>query len=263
VPTDNVKTVPLTENEYVKGLLALMEANHLSGGKDLSAVIGQVAAMEDHLSAMTKELAAMRRELAEARKQNHPVRNALQKVVATMRGQISELREMLAGLKQGVIDGCMRALAAVKAAGLSALRNIAEFFNIRPGLEAMRDRLDDNIKHDETVIAKIEAMSGEYHEAGRHLVNMGRAIVGKELLQEARPVGKLAKAVESPIKADRAALRAMRRCVNAAIGGLIRLEKTERKPPIMETVNKLNEKIEQSRRDAPVVARHHSQNAER
>jgi len=263
MPTDNVKTAPLTENEYVKELLALMEANHLSGRQDLSAVIGQVAAMEDHLSAMTQELAAMRRELAEAQKQNHPVKNALQKAVTTMRGQVAELREKLAELKQGVIDGCKHALAAVKEKGLSALRNIAEFFNIRPGLEAMRERLDGYIKQDEAMIAKIEAVSGEYHEAGRHFVNMGRAITGKEPLQEAKPVGKLARAVEVPVKADRAGLRAMRRCVNAAIGGLTRLEKTERKPPIMETVNKFNEIIEQSRRDAPVVEQNRPQNAER
>ena len=263
MPADSVKTASLMENEYVQKLLALMEANHLSGRDDLSAVIGQVAAMEDHLSAMTKELAAMRRELAEARKQNHPVKNTLQKVVNTMRGQITELREMLAGLKQGVIDGCKHALAAVKEKGLSALRNIAEFFNIRPGLEAMRDRLAENMKQDTAAIAKIEAVSGEYHEAGRHFVNMGRVLAGAEPIQEAKPVGKLAKVITAPIKADRAALWTMRRCVVAAIGGLIRLENRERKPPIMETVNKLNEKIEQSRRDAPVVEQHHVKSAER
>ena len=252
---DSIKTSPIMENEHVKELLELMETNNSLGRKDLLAVISQVAAMESHLATMVMELAVMRKELAEARQVNSPTKATMQKVVIAMQSQILELRDKLAELKQDVIDGCKSAIAKCKEKGLSALRNITEYFNIKPRLESMRDILDNSIKQDNKMISRIEAMSVEYHEAERHLKNIGRAFAGKEAIQEIKPVGKLAKAIEAPIKTDRACLLAMRNCINNAIGGLNRLENAERKPPIMETINKLNKQIAQSQRDAPIVER--------
>ena len=143
--------------------------------------------MEKQLDAAVKELAAMRQELKTAQEQNHPVRNTLQKAVITMQGQVLDLRDKLAELKQNVIDGCKSAVAAFKEQGITALDNVARFFKIKPVLETMRDSLDKSIKFDDKAIAKIEAISAEYHQAGRHLKNIGRAIRGKEAIQEVRP----------------------------------------------------------------------------
>ena len=260
---DSNKTTPLTENGYVKELLELMESNNITGRKDLLAVIGQVANMEKHLSTMVNELAAMRKELAEAQLANKPIKAVLQKAVNAMQTQIAELRDKLAELKQEIIDGCKNALSACKDKGLSALRNVTEFFKIKPALESLRNSLDKNINLDNRMISKIEAMSTEFHEAGRHVHNIGRAFTGKETIQEAKPVGKIAKTIEAPIKADLECQLAMRRCVNIAIKGLTRLENMERKPPIMETVNKLNEQIERSQRDTTTIERPKPTRAER
>lgn len=211
--------------------------------------------MEKQLDNAVNELATMRRELAEAQAQNHPIKTALQKAVITMQGQVLDLRDKLAELKQNVIDGCKNAVTAFKEKGIAALDNIARFFKIKPGLEALRDSLNKNIRFDERSIAKIEAVSAEYHEAGRHIKNIGRAIIGKEAIAEAKAPGKLAAAVAAPYRAERACLVAMRRCANAAISAFERLENRERKPPIMETINKLNEQIAQAKKDAPTVER--------
>jgi len=240
------------ENKHVQELLSVLEANNMPGAKDLLAVIGQVGAMEKHLADMVKELAALRQELAEAQRKNHPVKTALQNAVKTLEANIAALRERLDTIKQNVIDGCKNALEAFHEKGLSAFRNLADFFKLRPGLEAMRDNLDKSIKLDERTIAQIEAVSVKYHEAGRHLQNAGRAIVGKELIQEAKPAGKIAKTFTAAIRADRACCNAMRQCVDKAIGAVARLEKTERKPPIMETIEKLDKEIQQAQKDAPV-----------
>jgi len=246
---------PLLENEYVKELLSIMETNNLSTMKDLLDIIGQVGAMEKQLNAAVNELQSMRRELAEAQVQNHPIKTALQNAVKTMEKNVAVMRERLDELKENIIDGCKNAVAAFKEKGLSALRNIAEFFHLRPGLEALRDNLSKSIKLDDAAMAKIEAVSAEYHEAGRHIKNIGRAIVGKEAIQEAKAPGKLAAAVAAPYRAERACLIAARRHINAAIGAVERLENRERKPPIMETINKLNEQIAQAKKDAPAVER--------
>ena len=160
---------PILENEHVKELLAVLLENNFPSTKDFLAVLNQVSAMEKQLDAAVKELAAMRQELRTAQEQNHPVKTALQKAVIVMQGQVLDLRDKLAELKQNVIDGCKNAVAACKETGISALDNVARFFKVRPILESMRDMLTKDIQVDDKAIAKIEAISTEYHQAGRHL----------------------------------------------------------------------------------------------
>ena len=253
--TAQAKSPPIMDNEHVKELLSIMEANNLSTMKDMLDILNQVGAMERQLDAAVAELAAMRRELAEAQAQNHPVKTAMQKAVIAMQGQVLDLRDKLAELKQNVIDGCRNAVAAFKEKGISALDNIARFFKIKPVLENMRDSLNKNIQFDDKAIAKIEAVSAEYHEAGRHLKNMGRAMLGKEAVTEVTAPGKLAAAVAAPFRAERSHFVSMKKNVEAAIGSMTRLEERARKPSIKQTMQTLNEQIAQAKKDAPAAER--------
>lgn len=218
--------------------------------------------MEKQLDAAVKELAAMRQELKSAQEQNHPVRNTLQKTVIAMQGQVLDLRDKLAELKENVIDGCKSAVAAFKEQGITALDNVARFFRIKPVLETMRDSLNKSIKFDDKAIAKIEAISAEYHQAGRHLKNIGRAMRGKEAIQEAKPTGRLAKTILAPYRAERSCLSAMKKHVDAAIGNFARLE-DRAKPSIKKTIEKHSEQAAQDKKDAPTPERPRPTNAER
>jgi predicted nuclease with TOPRIM domain len=249
-------TAPLLENEYVKELMAIMEANNTPDRKDFLAVLNQVGAMECQLDAAVKELAAMRRELNEAQKQNHPVKTAMQKAVIAMQGEVLDLRDKLAELKQTVIEDCKNAVDAFREKGISALDNIVRFFKVRPILESMRNDLNENIRFDEAAISKIEAVSAEYHEAGRHVKNMARAVAGKESIRDAKSAGKLAKALEAPFKAESSCFVSMKKSVETALSRIAVLEKSaERKPSIRKTMNALNEQIAQGKRDAPTAER--------
>ena len=250
------------ENEHVKELLAIMRENNAPSTKDFLAVLQQVGAMEKQLDAAVKELSAMRREPQEAQEQNHPVKTAMQKAVIAMQGQVLDLRDKLAELKQNVIDGCKNAVAAFKENGITALDNIARFFKVKPILENMRDTLNDNIKFDNKAIAKIEAVSAEYHEAGRHVKNMGRAILGKEAVQEAKSPGKVAAAVAAPYRAERSCLVSMKKSVEKAIGGLTRLE-DKAKSSIKKDLQSFSEQAAQAKKDAPAPDRPRPVNAER
>ncbi len=242
---------PLAENKDVQELLALMKANRIPGAKDLIAAIGQVTAMEKHLANMGKELATMRAELAEAQRQNHPIKTALQSAVITLQGNMLDLREKLAALKREIVGGCREALTAVRDKGLSALRNITSFLRLRPALESMRGDIEKAIQQDSAAIAKIEAVSVEYHKAGQAVVNIGRIAAGKEAKQEAKSPGTLSKALQAPLRADRRCLMAMGRCVDRAIGAMGRLEQTPRREPVMETLDKMERKAHEAQRDAP------------
>ena len=246
---------PILENEAVKELLALLKENQAQGGKELAAAIGQVAEMEKQLAEAVGELKTMREDLAQM--QNHPLKAALQKSIITLQDRILALRDNLAELKAGVIEGCKKALADFKVRGVAALDNAARFFHIKSGLETMRDNLGQSIGIDQKAIAKIEAVSAEYHEAGRHLKNIGRTLTGKEAVQEAKPAGKLAKTIEAPYRAELACLHAIKKSVEKAIDRVSRLEQAaEKKPSILKTMQEHKEKAQPPQEKAAPAVSH-------
>ena len=249
------KSAPIIENEHVKELLAIMSKNNIPGKKDILTLIGQIGTIERQLEAAVNELAAMRRDIVQAQAQNHPIQTTLKNTCITMQGQVLNLRDKLAELKQNFIDGCKNAADAFKGKGISALDSIAKFFNIKPALESFRSELDKCIQFDDRAIAKIEAISTEYHEAGRHLKNIGRTIVDKELIQEAKPMGKVAKAFAAPYRAERKCFVAMKNCTEKAIGCFSRLEERADKPSIKGTIQQFNDQITQANKDVPVPER--------
>jgi hypothetical protein len=240
------KPAPIIENKHVKELLTILKQNNSPSMKDMLAIIGQISTMEKHLESAVNELAAMRTQLAEMEAKNHPIRNTLQKAVIGMQAQILELRDKLAELKQSFIESCKNAVTAFKEKGISALDNVAKFFKIKPALESMRNNLDRDIRADDKAIAKIEAISTEYHEASRHLKNIGLAIIGKEPIKESKPMGIIAKALIAPCKAERNCLVSIKKNVEAAIDSVSRLEDRTKKPSIQATMQKYSDQISQT-----------------
>jgi len=245
----NATNTPIAENEQVQELYNILKDNNSPGLGDFLSIVKQIGAMEAHLQHATNELAAMRTQLNEMEASNHPIRNTLQKAVIAMQAQVLEMRDKLSELKEQFIEGCKNAVQSFKEKGIAALDNVARFFKIKPALESLRDGCDKGIAYDNRNIARFENISTEYHEAGRHLKNIGRAIIGKEPIQEAKPMGKLAKALIAPIKADRKCLTAIKGCAEKAIGSLARLEERAEKPSISADLKKFNEKVAQAQKE--------------
>lgn len=254
--------IPILENEHVQELLAILRENNVPSTQDFLAVLNQVGAMEKQLDTAVKELTAMRQELKTAQEQNHPVKTALQKAVISMQGQVLDLRDKLSELKKTVIEGCKSAVIEFKEKGIAALDNIVRFFKVRPILEAMRDMLTENIQYDDKAIAKMEAISTEYHQAGRHLKNMGRTMLGREAAQEVKQPGKLAAVISAPFRAERSHFAAMKKSVEAAISNLSRLEERA-KPSIQKTIQTHKEQIAQAEKAAPAIERPRPADVER
>lgn len=102
---------PIAENEYVKELLALLKENQSPAGKELLEAIGHVSEMEKQLASAVDELKAMRQDLEKMK--NPPLKSALQKSIVVLQDRILALRDSLAELKAGIIEGCKNTLAAV------------------------------------------------------------------------------------------------------------------------------------------------------
>ena len=213
--------------------------------------------MEKQLANAVDELKAMRQELQGLQEQNHPLKAALQKSVKALEANVATLRERLAELKGAVIEGCKNTLAAVKERGIGALDSAARFFHVKPGLESLRNTINDGIKADEKAISRIEAVSAEYHEAGRHLKNIVRAVQGREALHDPKGPGALARGLSLPFRQDRRLMCAMQ---SRTAGVLKRLEHLEQaaRPPIRQTMEecaKLAKAQESKERAAPAVSR--------
>ena len=191
------------ENEYVKELLSVMQQNNVDA-KNLVAVLGYVAAVEKQLDKAAGELAGMRHELTAMREeQNHPVKTALARAIHTLEVKISVTQAALDTLKNNIVTGCRNAVAAFKVNGKAALNNLARFFRLKPALNELSMNLDALIKANDNAVAKIEAMSKEYHTVGTHVKNFARIFAGQEPLLDIKESGKLAKLMELPFQAVR------------------------------------------------------------
>jgi len=256
--------VPIMENEHVKEFLSIMQDNGKDTG-NITELLSYVTTMESQLTKAVEELTSMRRELAGMREEHdHPVRTALEKAARSLEAAINETRQRLNEIKDKIVDGCKQAVTSFKENGIAALNGIAKFFRIKPALESLRNNLQGDIKHDQAAIAKIESIGAQYHSAGMHLRNVGRALSGKEAITAIKPNGKLAKLAAAPFRTEMKCLQNALKDTNRAIAVLDRLdravqqkaaEQAERKPSVKETMQKLQKQINAERADSPAPAK--------
>lgn len=249
MPKTSRTAVPLAGNRNVAELLSVLREQSSPSLADFQELLNRVDTLEQQLEAAVRELAAMRRDLAEMERRRHPAANAMRKAVIVVQAQVLELREKLSALKQAVVEGCQNALSAFQTKGAAALDSLARFFRVRPALEAIQTQAAHAAEAADRAMGRIEAASQTYHEAGRRLKNAGRALTGKEAVQEAKPLGKAAKAVSAPFRATRACFGAMAKGVTSTADRLERLEQAakQQKSSIRDTIRQYNQKIEKVR----------------
>jgi hypothetical protein len=200
---------------------------------------------------------------------NHPIKNALQKTVDTLKSKLDDAIERLKELKSAIITGAKKALTAIKETGQAALNGVMSFFHIKDGLQAVNKSLEGTVKATEKAMDNIDTFSKSYHEAGHGLKNMGRALLGKETIPEAKAAGNLAKAVKAPYKAERACIVKIQKAVKAAIAKIDALDVTVQtrrenkaaKRSVMERLDEKKERVVLDNRDKPAPVRAKAQEA--
>lgn len=213
------------ENKHVKELLDILAKE----GKDeniLTALFSSVSAMERQLCNAAAGLESMQRELSTMREErNHPVRTLLEKSTRSLCNRVNGIRARIKAIKDGIINGCKKAVAAFKDKGITALNDLAEFFDVKQSLLDERKSIQSCIKQAKASIAKIEAVSKQYHKAGRAMRNMGRSMLGKKPLPGIKPNGKLARLLQAPYSNQLRCLNISLKNVNKSLASLNRLEK--------------------------------------
>jgi chromosome segregation ATPase len=152
---------PLEQNEYVQELFSILQEN----GKDtigLSALIGHVSEMESFVKRAEDKIAVMKDQLSEMKEvQNHPVKTALQNAIKSLEHKVAQVKEQISELKHNIIEGCKSAVTAFKEKGATALNNLASFFKVKHGLQAINKNADQTMAQCDKAVANINKFASE------------------------------------------------------------------------------------------------------
>ena len=238
---------PFAENEQVKELLAHLKDNNTPGYEEFAKLIEHVTGLEQRLSEATEELKAVRQEMQGL--PNHSLKAALQKRCKAMEANISAMRHHLSELKDQIINGCRNILADFRERGAVALNGITQFLHVRSVLESIQSAAEKSMQASNRAVARIDAFSTEYHEIGRHLKNMDRAIQGKPAETDAKENGKIARVFKGAFKVEGALISSINRNAEWALNTLARLEQTaERRPSVLEAMREQAAKTEPAKK---------------
>ena len=215
----------LYENEHIKELFAVLNDN----GKDtsaLGALLGYVHDMEQFVKQAESGIVDMKCQLGEMREiQKHPIKHALQNTISSLGSTLKTVKSQLSKLRANIIAECKKAVSAFKQTGVSALDKLASFFHIKDGLLAVKNSIDKEINMCNKTLAQIDSFAFEYHTAGLGLKNMARVAVGLEPKDKQKEIGKLAKAVGAPARAEKSCLVKCRKSIDMAISKIEKLER--------------------------------------
>lgn len=235
--------VPVEENEQVKALVVLLMGKDPAGGRELEELAGQVASMERRLDAALEELGAIRQKIQEV--QDRSLKAVLQKNCKTLEGNVDAMRQRILELKGQVIEGCRNILKDFADRGAVALNGVSRFLRLKPALEAVQAAVEKTVQSSDRAASRIDAFSTEFHEAGRHLKNMGRTIQGRPAQAEAKENGRVADAFKGAFKIERAFASAISENVGLSLNALARLEqRAERRPSVLGAMREQAAKLE-------------------
>ena len=221
----DVLTTPIRSDPAVVELLAILQGAKVEVPlQEFNGLLDNMSTMQDQLKTVSDTLLTVTQRLADIEeRQKHPVGNFFKTMLSNLHTRFNELKAGIGELLKSFVEGVKRLLTAIKEKGITAANGIMQFFNVKDGLNDMQANLNDAIAASDKRIAKIDAMAAEVHEAGAHVKNIGRAAQGKEFVQK-RENGRVAKAVQLPVKGIRAAQRKMR---SAAAKMVVKLDGLE------------------------------------
>ena len=266
---------PLAKNEYVQELFAILQDNN-KDTKGLAALIGHVSERQklppvsSFVQKAEVKISEMKSQLSEMKEvQNHrhrtflPVKTALQNAIKSLENKVAKVKERIAELKSNIIEGCKSAVTAFKENGAAALNNLAKFFHIKGGLAVIDKSAEQTVKLCDKAVADINGFAQNYHAAGRAVKNMGLIIIGKEPVDAKKENGKLVKIAVAPFKAEKSAMRDIKKAVSKVITTLDGMEERQaakqaeraEKPDMIVKINKNKARVEREKLELPAPDR--------
>ena len=244
---DNVIAFPIMEDKPVQELVEIVKKAQINvDAENFINMLQYMSEMEKRLVEVENNIKFMKQTIDTLEYEvDHPILAAYGNAAEAISIKFEQTKESFNSLKNKIIEGCKNTVNAFKDKGTLALNTTMNFLHIKEGLEDLKSRVNRLIELDEQSIVKIEKASAEYHEAGKHIRNAGRALMGIEALETAKPSGLLCVALKSPYEANKVISKKIKSICEAVIGSLDRLSsktvdiKEQSKKPEKESVMKL------------------------
>lgn len=231
---------PINEMGHVRELIDLLLENDTPGGRELKELVSHMYGMERQLAGAIEELEAMRREMQKAR--DRSLKNVLLKECKAVEGNVGILCRKFSELKARIAEGCKNILEDFKGRGIAALNNVSRILRLGPAFMAVRDAAEKGARASERAVSRIDAFSTEFHEAGRHLKNMGRSIQGKPVEAAAKENGRIAGVFKGALKREQSFLSAVGRNADRSLGLLAGLEQAAGRPSVLKAMKEQADK---------------------
>lgn len=263
--SDSTNT-PLADNIEVRKLLRILTNEDLNAeSKNFLALVQYMDTMEKQFNKVLDELQEVKQQINAMPEQRKTIKTTYQDAAQNLENQIHKIKEQLANIKANIIKGSKKAVDQLKWGGLSGLNKVMDFLKIKNGLTTARDNLNQSIASTEKSIAKINAISNEYHEVGRHVKNIGKAMSGKEPIQEKKENGRLSAFVKKPFENDLKNLTKIKGTIENAIASVENLNQSVRdnqkaaasqnKPSILKSLQTFKEKQPEKKDKVPVAGK--------
>jgi hypothetical protein len=222
----DASTMLLQDSSILDFLKMMNGANRQSQASEYADFFASVDTMQNQLNETLAELKNVRRQLDAIQDRKNPIKRAFTSVVNKLQAEVQAIQEQLNALKEKLITAAKNAVQGFKEKGQAALNGVLKFFGIKQDLQDTVKSAAAVIESCNQAIAKIEAVSNEYHAVGLHTRNMGRAIAGKESVADQKPKGNLAKALQAIVRFRRNVSNGLKKKCEAALAKLESLEKS-------------------------------------
>ena len=206
--------------------MKLLEENkRREQAQDFSQLLEYMDGMSRQFDAVVQELQEVREQLAYEKQP--AVKKIMQSAVTSLENKVEWARDMLAGLRERIVDCTRDAVENFKEMGVSALDNAMSVMGVKNALESLQEHISGMIADTKQNIEKVEDIGHELRSVGGHLKNAGRAMTGKETREvDGGQEGRFQSVVLAPMRAVQNLLTNMNHATLAAIGGMEHLEQT-------------------------------------
>ena len=217
----------LLQNESVLEFLKILNSSNIqSQANEYADFFSSIDTMQNQLNETLAELKNVRKQLDAIQGRKTPLKKAFDAIVNKLQAEIQAIQTQLNEIKEKLLMAAKNAVQSFKEKGQAALNDVLKFFNIKKELQRTVQSAGAVIDFCNQSIAKIERISSEYHAAGLHTRNMGRAIIGKEIVVNQKEKGNLAKLLQMMIRFHKNFSSGLKKSCEAALLKMGSLEKT-------------------------------------
>lgn len=201
----------LKNNPDIQELLDILDRNGLlKEKKEVNELVDYIGSMEDKLSDMMTELTEMRKEVRQIH--DSTLRAKTQKLIENTALKVNQAAKMVKKTKDNLIAGAKRAIQEFKLHGKDGLIKAVEAMKIPKVIGALQNCFARLSEHNQRNATKMEAFRAELGEAGTHIKNAGRVLLGKS-------------AKESKKEADKGILAKFKKMFEGLSNGFSEMEK--------------------------------------